>query len=80
MSFKCDNCGQIAPKNTVCELIPAELREVETPEGTIGTQIVREFKRCVNCAPKVQTPPVLMRFRRTPGDLVTFATPRVDRE
>lgn len=75
MSFKCDYCRDTAPKNTVCTTVPTLVEEFTTPEGTIGTKIVKEFKQCVNCAPKITETSITVRLRVTPGEQVKFNPP-----
>lgn len=75
MSFKCDYCGDTAPKNTVCALVPVETATFITKEGTIGTKIVKELKRCVVCEPKTDALTGRVTFRLTPGERVAFTPP-----
>jgi hypothetical protein len=79
VSFKCDYCGETAPKNTVCRLVPVDTRDrtYRHRDGQIigyGTEIVRELKQCEGCAPKT----VVIdgaRYILTPGVRVAFEPP-----
>lgn len=49
MSFKCGFCKTTAPNGMKARMIPTEIRRVEYPSGSIGTETVMEERCCEQC-------------------------------
>jgi hypothetical protein len=55
--YKCDKCGKTSEPKEKCNIVPCEIRtkcypmssSQARPEGTIGTEIVKERKLCNGC-------------------------------
>ena len=47
--YKCDKCGKLSEPKERCNITPCEIRTKHYPNGTTGTEIVKERKLCIDC-------------------------------
>ena len=47
--YNCDKCGKTSEPKEKCNVVPCKIRTKRYPEGTTGTEIVKERKLCNEC-------------------------------